>query len=69
MRSFLCNCKKHYYCVINDSFSPNESNTYSIISQDLVDINRLEKYPFDSAQIMSPDTFECEINEKFKEYR
>jgi len=65
MKLCLCKCKKHYYCVIPDSFSPNQSNSYINISQDLIDINQLEKYPFDSARITSPIAFEKIINEKF----
>ncbi|KZX12507.1 hypothetical protein [Methanobrevibacter curvatus] len=64
MKSFLYNCTKYYYCVIKDSFSPNNSNVFNMISQDLVDMNRLEKYPFENAKVISPETFKIIVSEK-----
>lgn len=65
LKSFLFKCPKAYYCVIKDSAQTNDDHAHAILNQDLVDIKRLSKYPFNPVDLMTPKGFEEYIKFKF----
>lgn len=63
--SYLYSCPKAYICVINDS-SPNKLFSQHLMeNQDIFDIERLSKHPFDKVETMNPNKFKEFLKIKF----